>query len=82
MEEKSMVLVQLHDTTDHHPIWVNKKTGKTFLSRKKNSRYKDDDFMPLDGPKLQKKRKGNNDIISLNFDQCCQLNVSIDLLYE
>ena len=39
MEEKSMVLVQLHDTTDHHPIWVNKKTGKTFLSReKKNSR--------------------------------------------
>ena len=56
-----------------------KKTGKTFLSREKKQsyRYKDDDFMPLDGPKLQKKRKGNNDIISLNFDQCCQLNICI-----
>ena len=71
MVEKSMVLV--HDTTDHHPIWVNKKTGKTFLSRKKQSLH--DDFMPLDGPKLQKKRKGNNDIISLNVSQCCQLDV-------
>ena len=59
-----------------------KKLGKLFCQEKKNSRYKDDDFMPLDGPKLQKKRKGNNDIISLNFDQCCQLNVSIDLLCE
>ena len=75
MEEKEYgTTVLLHDTTDHHPIWVN-KNWENFFVKKKNSRYKDDDFMPLDGPKLQKKRKCNDDIISsfVNSDQCSQL---------